>query len=221
MELMIAMALSAMMIAAVMAIWGQTQQAYQEGSEAADVQQQVRLAMDQVVRAIQQAGANPTNQTYAGALSNDPAFVGFRSAGPNCVRLYSDLNGDGLVTGARENLDYNWTASPGPMVESTGGGPDAGQPYVVGAATSGEIALDLTDNPGGAPMFQYFTGPNDATPGVQLATPANTFPCANTMTDANRARIGRVVVTMTARGTIGGQTITRTLVSEARPRNLR
>jgi predicted GNAT family N-acyltransferase len=41
------------------------------------------------------------------------------------------------------------------------------------------------------------------------------------MTDANRARIGRVVVTMTARGTIGGQTITRTLVSEARPRNLR
>jgi hypothetical protein len=177
--------------------------------------------MDQVVRAIQQAGANPTNQTYAGALSNDPAFVAFRAAGPNCVRLYTDLNGDGLVTGPRENLNYNWTASPGPLVEQAGGGPDGGQPYVAAVATGGEIAMDLTDNPNGDPMFQYFTGPNDATPGVQLATPANTFPCANTMTDVNRSRIGRVIVTMTARGSVGGQVITRTLVSEARPRNVR
>jgi hypothetical protein len=81
--------------------------------------------------------------------------------------------------------------------------------------------MDLTANPLGEAMFQYFTGPNDATPGIQLATPANAFPCANTMTDANRARIGRVLITMTARGTVGNQAITRTLVSEARPRNVR
>jgi prepilin-type N-terminal cleavage/methylation domain-containing protein len=219
-ELMVALALSAMLLAAVLAIWGQTQQAYLQGSEAADVQQQVRLAMDQVVRAIQGAGANPRNQTYAGGTANDPAFVAFRQAGPNCLRIYTDLDGDGLVTGPRENLHFNWTGSPGPLTEEAGGGPDGGQPWVTGVGTTQEVALDIADNPGGTPMFQYFTGPNDPTPNVQLPTPANTFPCANTMADAQRARIGRVVITMTARGTLGGQAITRTLVSEARPRNV-
>ena len=37
---------------------------------------------------------------------------------------------------------------------------------------------------------------------------------------ADRARISRVVITVTGRATVGGQTMTKTLTSEARPRNV-
>jgi hypothetical protein len=40
------------------------------------------------------------------------------------------------------------------------------------------------------------------------------------MTNANRARIGRIVITLTAQGQVGNQVVRRTLVSEARPRNV-
>jgi hypothetical protein len=68
-------------------------------------------------------------------------------------------------------------------------------------------------------MFQYFTGPNAAIPNNPIPVVATPV-CANAMTNANRTRIGRVLITITARGTVGSQTFTRTLVSEARPRNV-
>jgi hypothetical protein len=40
------------------------------------------------------------------------------------------------------------------------------------------------------------------------------------MVDANRSRIGRIVITLTAEGRVGSQVFRRTLVSEARPRNV-
>lgn len=220
MELMVALALTGMLIAAVLTLWGQAQQAYMDGDATADLQQQARLAMDQLVRSIQVAGANPRNQTYAGALANDPAFVAFREAGPNCIRLYADLDGNGDVVGARENLSYTWNGAGIALTEQAGGGPDAGQVWVAPVPTTQDIATNLANNPAATPMFQYFTGNNDATPNLQLATPANTFPCTNTMTPANRARIGRVIITITTQTTLGTQTISRTLVSEARPRNV-
>jgi hypothetical protein len=40
------------------------------------------------------------------------------------------------------------------------------------------------------------------------------------MAPANRSRIGRIVITLTAEGRVGNQVFRRTLVSEARPRNV-
>jgi hypothetical protein len=82
-----------------------------------------------------------------------------------------------------------------------------------------DLSLDIVANPGGTPMFQYFTGPNAALPNNPIPVVATPV-CENAMTNANRTTIGRVVVTITARGTVGTQTLTRTLVSEARPRNV-
>jgi prepilin-type N-terminal cleavage/methylation domain-containing protein len=218
-ELMVSLALTAMVVAGVLAIWTQAQQAYMQGAEAADTQQRVRLAMDQVVRAIQQTGANPQNTTYAGVLSNDTAYVAFREVGPSCLRLYSDLNGDGLVQGAEENLNFEW-ASGQPLRVESGGGPDAGQPWVAPPAGPQDLAENIVANPTNIPMFQFFTGPNDAAPNTQLVLPPGVIPCGNTMTPADRARIGRVVITLTAEGRVGNEIVRRTLVSEARPRNV-
>jgi hypothetical protein len=76
---------------------------------------------------------------------------------------------------------------------------------------------------GGATIFRYFTGPNDpgGAPGTELVPPAasTTYGCA-TLTDAQRSRISRVVITMTGRATVGNQTLTKTLTSDARARNV-
>jgi type II secretory pathway component PulJ len=218
-ELMVSLALTALLAVGVLTIWGQTQQAYLDGAEASDAQQRVRIAMDQIARSIQMAGANPRNRTYAGAVSNDPAFTAFRAAGANCMRLYSDLDGTGDVQGARENLSFNWAGSGSPITQELGGGPDLGQVWVAASTGIQELSLDIVDNPGGIPMFQYFTGPNAAIPNNPIPVVASPL-CENAMTNANRSTIGRVVITITARGTVGSQTFTRTLVSEARPRNV-
>jgi hypothetical protein len=219
-ELMVSLALTAMVVGAVLTLWAQSQQAYMQGSEAADTQQRVRLAMDQIVRSIQQTGANPQNQVFAGPLANDAAFVAFRQVGPTCLRLYSDLDGDGSVLGAQENLSIDWAGAGQPVTIEAGGGPDNGQAYVAPPAGPLDIAENIVANPGNVPMFQYFTGPNDVNPNVQLVLPAGVIPCGNTMVDADRRRIGRVVITLTAEGRVGNEIVRRTLVSEARPRNV-
>jgi hypothetical protein len=70
-------------------------------------------------------------------------------------------------------------------------------------------------------MFQYFTGPDDATaPNAQLTPPAlSTTACAS-LSDANRRRITRVRITLTGRAVIGGVALTKTITSDARGRNV-
>jgi type II secretory pathway pseudopilin PulG len=215
-EQLIALAVTGLVFLGVLSLWQQTQQAYLEGAEAADVQQNLRVALDALTRAIQAAGANPTNQAYAGAVANDPAFVAFREAGPLCVRLYSDLDGNGDVRGA-ENIKLTVNDGPSALLrQEVGGGPDVGQPWVSPSLGLQELASNLVPNPGGVPVFQFFTGPNDADPNTLLPQPPGS--CA--MGDADRQRIARVVVTLTAQGSVGSQPFTRTWVSEARPRNV-
>jgi prepilin-type N-terminal cleavage/methylation domain-containing protein len=222
-ELMVSLALAAMIMAAVVILWTQSQQAYMEGAEAADTQQRVRLAMDQMVKAIQQAGANPTNKAYADPsvppITNNPAFTAFRGVGANCLQLYSDVTGDGTVQQTQENIFFNWNGPNTDLTVQEGGGPDLGQVWVAPPGPIVPIAVNIVANPNNDPIFRYFTGPSDPTPNVELPLAQN-FPCANTMTNANRARIGRIVITLTAQGQVGNQVVRRTLVSEARPRNV-
>ncbi len=217
-ELMVSLFVGAILMIGMLALWQHAQEAYLQGAEAVDVQQNLRVAMDRMVRVIQAAGLNPTNAPYAGSSPNDPAFAAFREAGTRCLRAYADLSGDADVADTDENLYFTWSGTADTaLTQDAGGGPDAGQPYVAVAAGAQELALGIVPNPGGTPIFQYFTGPNDATPNTLL--PASGGSCG-TLTDADRSRIGRVVITLTARGWVGGQSFTKTLVSEARPRNV-
>jgi uncharacterized protein (UPF0297 family) len=227
-EIAVGLAVGAVLVAGILTLVEQAQKAYMHSSEVTDLQQNVRVAMDRVVRIIQAAGLNPKNKPYGGASNNDPAFVAFREAGRNCIRLYADVDGDGVVqtTAFDENVFFFWPGTAGTALSEVrgtrGGDPDSGAAWVTTTAASDELARDLIPNPSGVDMFQYFTGPNDplGAPDTQLTPPASSPTACVSIPPANRTRISRVVITITGRATIGGDTVTKTLTSEARARNV-
>jgi hypothetical protein len=227
-EIAVGLAVGAVLVAGILVLIEQAQKGYMHSSEATDLQQNVRVSVDRIVRVIQAAGVNPLNRTWGGAIQNDVAFTAFREAGRNCLRVYADLNGDGWVRDTDENIYFHWPTTPAtgsPLQETrgtVGGQPDAGQAWVTAVAGADELARDIVANPGGVDMFRYFTGVNDplGAPNTQLTPPAlSTTTCA-TLSNAQRARIARVVITVTGRASIGGQVMTKTVTSDARARNV-
>jgi type II secretory pathway component PulJ len=225
-EIAVGLAVGAVLVAGVLTLVEQAQKTYMHSSEAADLQQNVRVAMDRLTRLIQAAGVNPWNEQWGGATANNPAFTAFREAGRNCIRVYADLNGDGNVQQADENVYFHWSTTAGAALQeqrgTLGGQPDAGTVWVAAGGAAEELARDIVANPGGADMFQYFTGPNDplGAPNTQLVPPAASSTTCASLSDADRARVSRVVVTLTGRATVSGQTMTKTLTSDARARNV-
>jgi hypothetical protein len=233
-EIAVGLAVGALMVAGILVLIEQSQKAYMHSSEVTDLQQNVRVSIDRIVRVVQAAGVNPLNQQWGGAAANNVAFTAFREAGRNCLRVYADLNGDGFVTGVDENVYFHWPTTPAtgsPLRETRGtaaGQPDAGQPWVTLATGPDELARDIVANPPSLPlplstdMFRYFTGINDplGAPNTELAPPAlSTTACAS-LTDAQRARVARVVVTVTGQATIAGVVLKKTVTSDARARNV-
>jgi hypothetical protein len=225
-EIAVGLAVGTLLVAGILTLIEQSQKAYMHSSEVTDLQQNVRVAMDRMVHIIQAAGVNPANKPYGGASPNNSAFTAFREAGRNCIRLYADLNGDGLVTGTDENVYFFWPTTPttgAPLRETrgtVGGQVDSGQPWVTTAAGAEELARDIVPNPGGTDMFRYFTGPDDASPNTQLTPPTlSTTTCAS-LSNVNRERVRRVVITITGRAVIGGVAVTKTITSDARGRNV-
>lgn len=227
-EIAVGLAVGALLVAGILVLVEQAQKGYIHSSEVTDLQQNVRVSMDRMVRIIQAAGVNPLNLQWGGATANDVAFTAFREAGRNCIRVYADLNGDGFVTGTDENVYFHWPTTPStgaPLRETrgtVGGQPDAGQAWVAVSTGAEELARDIVANPGGVAMFRYFTGINDplGAPNTELTPPAlSTTTCAS-LSDAQRARVARVLITVTGQATIGGQTLKKTLTSDARPRNV-
>jgi hypothetical protein len=227
-EIAVGLAVGTLMVAGILVLVEQAQKAYMHSSEVTDLQQNVRVSIDRIVRIIQAGGVNPLNRTWGGATANDVAFTAFRETGRNCLRVYADLNGDGFVTGVDENVYFHWPTTPAtgaPLRETRGtaaGQPDAGQGWVSLAAGAEELARDIVANPGGVDMFRYFTGINDplGAPNTQLTPPAlSTTACAS-LSDAQRARVARVMITVTGRATIAGQVLTKTVTSDARARNV-
>jgi hypothetical protein len=226
-EIAVGMAVGAVLVAGILFLVEQSQKAYMHTSEVTDLQQNVRVAMDRVTRIIQAAGVNPQNQAWGGGT---PAFTAFREAGRNCIRLYSDLNGDTDLNvddagddEADENVYFHWRPNPvgEPLMEQRGtlaGQLDAGTTWVAPAGGTEQLARGIESL-----TFQYFTGINDATPNTELATPAPSDTACVSLSDANRARISRVVVTITGRACVNASCsdlVRKTLVSDARPRNV-
>jgi Tfp pilus assembly protein PilW len=224
-EVAVGLAVGSLLVAAILILMGQAQKGYMHSSEVTDLQQNLRVAMDRMVRVIQAAGVNPLNKAWGGAAVNNPAFTAFREAGRNCIRVYADLDGDGTVQQADENVYFHWSTTAGAALRETRGpssGIDTGTVWV--GATSGpdELARDIVVNPNGVDMFQYFTGVNDPldAPNTQLMPPAANPATCTSLTATQRERIARVVITLTGRATIGGETVTKTLTSVARARNV-
>lgn len=68
-ELVVTLALAGMISAGLLAIWSKSQEAYFIGAETAEVQQNVRAALDLIVREIRSAGKDATNCAFDYATS--------------------------------------------------------------------------------------------------------------------------------------------------------
>jgi Tfp pilus assembly protein PilW len=224
-ELVVGMAVGVIVVMGILVLVEQAQRAYFHSSEATDLQQNVRVGMDRMVRVIQAAGVNPRNQAWGGTTKNDPAFTAFREAGQNCVRVYADLDGDGTVQQTDENVYFHWAGGGAALTEergTSGGRPDSGQTWVSGGSGDQELARDIVANPGGTAMFRYFTGVNDplGAPNTELVPPGPSASSCSSLSDGDRQRISRVVITLTGQARVGLDSFTKTITSDVRARNV-
>ena len=74
-EVAVGLAVGSLLVAAILILMGQTQKGYMHSSEVTDLQQNLRVAMDRMVRVIQAAGVNPWKKAWGGAVVNNPAFT--------------------------------------------------------------------------------------------------------------------------------------------------
>jgi type IV pilus assembly protein PilW len=103
-ELMIAMAVSLLALAAIYSTFLAQHRSYQVQSETADMQQNIRAAMYYMQREIRMAGSDPFNV----------GGIGITLANNNKITFTEDVNGggsatapDGLTTGTGENITYS------------------------------------------------------------------------------------------------------------------
>jgi len=159
----------------------------------AEMQQQGRFTADLISREIRQAGYNPTGSIFNGGTvenahsnCNVPNAPGERilEASQTTFDYLADLDGDGVTDGSNEHVRYEWVGSLG---DGTGKGRD-----VCGAERQENT---LYRNTGGGMQkvssdivvlnFQYFDDRN-----MEITDP---------MSSAQRARIWKVVLTLTSR----------------------
>ena len=96
-ELLVAMGLSAVVMASVGAIYYQQQKSFLVQEQIASAQQNVRTSMYFMEREIRSAGYDPTQ--------NSPASI--VTANNNAIRFTSDLDGSGTIEAATEDIAYS------------------------------------------------------------------------------------------------------------------
>jgi prepilin-type N-terminal cleavage/methylation domain-containing protein len=212
-ELVVTLALFALVMAGVVTTWGKAQETYFVGSESAEVQQNVRAAIDFMVREIRSAGRDPTVCAFDYATSTtvdcDGAKVALCTAklagtgsptwqtnngvgGAGCTGLYAIPFAQATGTTLRIRSDRNHNgriAGLGNAVTAPASAADRGEEDVL-------YALSTTNCPPGVP--QCITRDDGTGPVAMVAVDINglTFtyypranfgPCAGVANPCNNA----------------------------------
>ena len=96
-ELMLAMAISGIIMAAIYSVYIAQQRTYLAQEQIAQMQQNIRAAMDILTREIRMAGYNPNNSAGAGITTASSGLLTFTQ----------DRNSDGDFADSQENLTYS------------------------------------------------------------------------------------------------------------------
>jgi type IV pilus assembly protein PilW len=172
-ELMIAMVVSLLALAAIYSTFMAQHRSYQIQSETADMQQNIRAAMYYMQREIRMAGSDP--MTVGG--------IGITLANNNKITFTEDVNSglpatapDGLTTGTGENITYDLNGTNLRRTDNT-----------IVPATPQIVAQNID-----AIDFVYLDG---SSPPVVL----NPGPLPNSVPNANLNQIRSVQITVIAR----------------------
>lgn len=97
-ELLIAIAISGMVLAAVCSVFVMQNKAYSVQEQVVEMQQNARAAMDMMTREIAMAGYRPPGATTT---------VGITAAAASSLSFKQDLNNDGDTSDANEDVTYS------------------------------------------------------------------------------------------------------------------
>ena len=160
-ELLAVMLLAALLLAAFTAFYLSEQRSIRHHQIEVETSQNLRVALDQMVRDIRVAGLNPSKATIA-------SFP-FVTANATAIRFKLDTDGDGAVTGASTDENRGFQIA-GTTIEKY----DAAAGSFAGNVLANNI--DVTGAPCGGTMFTYrdcngnaLTAPV-ASPGASIAS---------------------------------------------------
>jgi Tfp pilus assembly protein PilW len=242
-ELAVTLALLGLIMIGVVTTWSTAQQAYFVGSEAAEVQQNIRAAMDFMVRELRATGRDVTACAfdYAGAASRDCTAakvlrcqtklggeyvsysnvfaIPFVNARASAIQIRSDRNDSGTIAGTTGASASD--ASEENVVYALANGappcPAGVTACVIRDDGQGAVAMVAVDTQGLS--FTYYPRPGyppcDAVP---PSTPCPPF--ALPLSSQSQAdNVGRIRISLTSRTVIGGQPITRRLETDVYLKN--
>ncbi len=113
-EIMVALAISLILMGIAVKIFLVQQKAYNVQGQLSEMQQNIRAATDMIVRETKMAGYNPTGASFNG-ITYDTSQL----------RILADLDGDGAATGTNEDITYSYDGTDTQIVRDIGAG---GQP---------------------------------------------------------------------------------------------
>lgn len=161
-ELLVALAIVGMVLAALGSLLQQGQQAYLAGTGQVEAQQNARVAVERLGRELRGAGVDPTGAGF-------PALVNLR---PTSFTIQNDLNGNGVIAGNRETITYSLRGRT--LRRNAGGG---AQPLVNGVESLAFTYLDRNGRPTNEPreirtvVIALTTRPDGGGPGgVSMTT---------------------------------------------------
>jgi type IV pilus assembly protein PilW len=99
-ELLVAMAITGIVMASVYYTYYSQQKSYVAQEQLVAMQQNLRAAIFHMGREIRMAGCDPTQIAKP--------TPGIQTAGPSTITFTLDLNGDGDTTDTNENVTYSW-----------------------------------------------------------------------------------------------------------------
>jgi type IV pilus assembly protein PilW len=112
-ELLIAMAMTGIVLAAIFTFAIVQRQSLATQEQAVHMVQAARAAMDLLTHDIDSAGYNPTKAAFAGVTYH-----------ASQLQLKADVNGDGDVADAEEDVVYTYDASARQLLRNRGNGPE-------------------------------------------------------------------------------------------------
>lgn len=139
-EIMMTMAISGMIVAAMYAAYLSQQRTYLMQEQVAEMQQNIRAALDKISREIRMAGYDPTGGAGAGITTASAGQISFTL----------DNNGDGDTADSGERTDFGFSAAVGNDADRNGvpdtvtnGVPDS---LSLGRRSGGGGYLEIADN---------------------------------------------------------------------------
>jgi hypothetical protein len=256
-ELVVTIALFAMVMAGVVGTWSKAQEAYFIGSESAEVQQNVRAAIDFMVREIRSTGRDATVCAFDYATSSTTDCDGAKVAnctarlagtgaptwqtpnglgGAGCTGLYAIPFAEARANRIRIRSDRNHNgriAGMGNAVTAPASAADRGEEDVIYALSTANcppgVPQCITRDDGTGPVamvavdingltFTYYPRPNFG-PCAGVANPCSNAFALPLASQAQADNIGRIRISVQAQQQVGGQTVSRTLVTEVMLRN--